>query len=78
MDGIKRGVITLIKSAITGESYPLPEGFVLRDVANTMSRLQMLTLGYTGAVNCGIDPELEIMQKMQEYCPGYLLCLYHS
>lgn len=73
MDGIKRGVITLIKSAITGEPYPLPEGFVLRDVAIMMKRLKLLPLGYAGAVNCGIDQESKTMQKMQElYMLEYL------
>ena len=75
MDGIKHGIIALIKSAITGQSLPLPEDFDINKAAPVLKRRGLITLGYAGAVNCGIDPELPVMLKMQE---EYLIEYYRS
>ena len=65
MNIIYQGVLVLIKSALTGQPLPLPEGFSL-EAADTLIRSQSLVpLIYRGAFNCGITPQSEIMQKYQ-------------
>ena len=54
MDTKTRGIITLIKSAVTGESLPLPEGFSLEDAMEQLGRHGLYALGYQGAYCCGI------------------------
>lgn len=64
MNSQQQGIITLIKSAITGEAYPLPEDFDLEEAHQLVKRHHMLTLVYTGACNCGCDRESDTMQRM--------------
>lgn len=74
MDSIKKGIILLIKSAITGQAQSLPEEFDIRQAAPILLKNRLLTIGYTGAVNCGIDPDLPVMEKIQEkYMEEYML-----
>lgn len=63
MTTIQQGVITLIKSAITGERYPLPEGFALEDADQLICSQSLLPMAYQGAYTCGISPETAIMQR---------------
>ena len=50
MDATKRGIILLIKSAITGEALSLPEGFSIQIAAPILKKCGLVTLGYAGAV----------------------------
>lgn len=69
MENTQRGVVTLLKSAITGESYPLPDGFSLAEAYPLLCKHHMDALLYDGAVRCGISKKEEIMQKLfQAYC----------
>jgi len=62
-------LILLIKSALTGESYVLPEGFELGEVFQIAKKHGVNLMAYYGAVNCGIDENIEAMhdQLMRAY-----------
>ncbi len=64
MNTIQRGIITLLKSAVTGQAYALPEGFDMTEAYSVLKRHHMSTLVYDGAVHCGIDRGLPVMHKL--------------
>jgi len=75
MDIMQQGVITLLKSAVTGEKLDLPRGFDLAQAYPRIRAHHMTTLVYTGAVNCGIDRRLPVMQQLfQGYCRALQVC----
>ncbi len=51
----QKGLITLIKSALSGSCLELPEGFSLDSVIDVANEHQLCPLIYYGAVNCGYD-----------------------
>lgn len=74
MNELHQGIITLLKSAITGECLPLPEGFDLSQAYHMVRAHHMSTLIYAGAVNCGIPREHPAMQKLfQRYCKAMMI-----
>ena len=74
MNTIEKGITTLIRSAITGERYPLPEDFVLGDTLTEVNRHSVATLVYAGAVNCGLDKNSPAMQKLfQTYVKSMMI-----
>jgi hypothetical protein len=73
MDTLHRGLLTLVKSAVTEEKLPLPEGFSLKDAEKLIKSQSLMTLVYRGALNCGIDPLSEVMQRYQVEYFRYLL-----
>lgn len=69
MNTLQRGMINLLKSAITGQACPLPADFDLEAAYPQLRHHQIDTLLFEGAVRCGIPRELPIMrQLMQKYC----------
>lgn len=64
MDAIQRGIITLIKSAVLQQGLELPEGFDLEQALPQIRRHSIIALCYDGAVRCGIDQKLPVMQKL--------------
>lgn len=58
------GTIAIIKSAITGEKYSLPQDFDIDVAANNAKKHQISALFYYGALNCGISQEIPIMQRL--------------
>lgn len=64
----QKGLLTLIKSAITGERYPLPEGFDLLKAFADIQKHQVSAIVYYGAVNCGYDPNKVCMQQLFDAC----------
>ena len=74
MNTLQRGTITLLKSAITEQSLPLPEGFDLQAAYPRLKRHHMSTLLYSGAVNCGVERTLPVMQTLfHNYCKLLLI-----
>ena len=61
---LQRGVVTLIKSALDGREYPLPEQFDIAETVKIAVRHKIVGLIYYGAVQCGIDRKCEPMQKL--------------
>ena len=64
MDTIQQGVIALLKSAIAGKSYILPENFRLEDAAQQIREHHIAALVYDGAIRCGIDKQSTFMQEL--------------
>jgi hypothetical protein len=73
MNIIYQGLFTLVKSALTGEKLNLPEGFELEKAAPLIKRHALIPLVYPGAINCGIPPKAELMQKMQVHYFRHLI-----
>lgn len=73
MDTIHRGLLTLIKSAVKDEKCPLPEGFSLTAAEKLIQSQSLMPLAYRGALNCGIDPMSEVMQRYQVEYFRYLV-----
>ena len=65
MNTIVRGVFTLIKSALTGQKLELPPEFSLERADGLIRKQSLIPLVYPGAVNCGLDPKSELMQRYQ-------------
>lgn len=77
MDIIQQGILTLIKSAVLGRTLKLPEGFSLDEAFTLIAEHRVISMAYTGAVNCGIPRSLPIMQKMLFYS-GKLIMISES
>lgn len=65
MNVIYQGLFTLVKSALTGQKLALPEGFALEKAEGLIRSQSLVPLIYPGAINCGISPKTELMQKYQ-------------
>lgn len=73
MNTLQLGVITLIRSALTQRTYPLPEDFHIEDAVSVIRRHQIMSLCYEGAALCGIPTDTPFMQKLfQRYCASTL------
>lgn len=69
MNDIQRGILNLIRSAITGQPIPLPAGFRLEDAEKLINSHQIHGLAYEGAVLCGIPKTDPVMGRLfQKYC----------
>ncbi len=75
MNDMQKGVIMLVKSAITQEAQPLPEGFSIDKAYGFILKHKIMMLAYDGAVRCGIPKDNPSMQKLfQNYIQG----MFHS
>ena len=64
MNMTQRGIATLLRSAITGEKLPLPEGFDLAEAMGAVDAHHIHTLVFEGAARCGLDKKSESMQRL--------------
>ncbi len=65
----QKGIVTLLRSAVTGERLPLPEGFRLEDAMDLIRSHGIASLAYVGGANCGLSPADPAMgQLFQTYC----------
>ena len=75
MTNLQLGIIALIRSAVTGEAQPLPEGFRMAEAFPILIKHQIPTLGYEGALLCGVDKNSpEMLKLFKLYCQ----CLLRS
>lgn len=65
MDTIYQGILTLIKSALTGEALPLPEEFTLDAAARLIHNHSLGPMVYKGAFQCGLPNKSAQMQRLQ-------------
>lgn len=69
MDTQQRGILTLIKSAVTGQSGSLPPEFDMEAAYPELMRHQIAAMGYEGGVLCGLPRTHPTMQTLfQQYC----------
>ncbi len=74
MTNTQQGIVTLLKSAITGQCLPLPEGFDLEAAYQPLKKHHMAPLLYEGAVTCGLSRDLPVMKQLfQSYCRSLLI-----
>jgi len=64
MNELQKGILSLLKSAVTGKRETLPDAFTLDAAWDILSKQGLRPLAYQGAMNCGISPELPVMQKL--------------
>ena len=64
MNDVHKGLVTLIRSAITGEKLPLPQMFSLESAYPLIKSHQIANLVYEGAIHCGVDRVQPVMQEM--------------
>ncbi len=64
MDVQQTGIVLLLKSALTGKKFSLPVEFDIVEAEKTASKHRISSLLYYGALNCGIDETLPVMQKL--------------
>lgn len=64
LNSFDNGIITLIKSAITGESLTLPEDFEFDRLFTYAKQNELSGILYYGALNCKVDASLECMQSL--------------
>ena len=64
MNTMEQGIVTLLRSAITGEKLALPVDFRLEEAMELIRQHGMPTLVYQGAVNCGLDRQDPAMQRL--------------
>lgn len=74
MDAAHQGIITLLKSAVTGQKLPLPEGFTLSAADEILRRQSLIPLAYQGAYHCGIAVDSERMQHYRGVYLRNLMC----
>lgn len=67
MDTMQKGIITLLKSALTQTALPLPEGFDLEQAVPQLKRHSVGAPAYDGAVRCGVSPQESAMQQLFAY-----------
>lgn len=69
MNDIQRGVLTMIRSAVTGQAQTLPENFSLEEAEKLIIKHQIVGLAYEGAVLCGLPKTHPVMNRLfQLYC----------
>lgn len=76
MTATQQGIITLLKSAITGKALPLPADFDLEQDLALLKKQSLQALAYQGAYNCGVDPQSEPMKQL--FFSYYKLLIYHE
>lgn len=64
MNDMERGIVTLLKSAVTGECLTLPEEFDLESAYPLIQRHHVTALIFEGAMNCGVPMSLPIMRRL--------------
>ena len=66
MDVCQKGLIVLVKSAITNKSCRLSEDFSLEVLIDVAQNHQISPIIYYGAINCGFDKASDAMKKLFE------------
>ena len=64
MDDIKRGVLAIIGSALTGKKAELPEDFVFSKSVSIAKNHKIEVMFYYGALNCGFDKTDPLMKNL--------------
>ena len=74
MDQIRRGLVALLKSAVTQQPCPLPERFSPEQAQELISRHHIAALCYDGAVRCGVtNADGSMAALFQGYCKALLV-----
>lgn len=75
MNGLQRGVLTLLKNAISEDVRPLPEDFDWKAASALINWHRLEPVIYAGVLACGAKPEKTLMQMLfQSYCRALQIC----
>lgn len=72
MTTTQQGVITLIRSALTGETLSLPEDFSWEEADEIIRSQSLLPLAFQGAYRCGVPMDTDRMKAYRTQYFGYL------
>lgn len=61
-----QGLVTLLRSGITGEPLSLPQDFELEAVEELARKQALISLVFRGAYQCGISKQRPVMQRMHQ------------
>ena len=75
MNEIHRGILTLLKSAITQRANSLPQGFSMEAAYPVIQRHHITAMAYDGAARCGLPKEDPVMGALFQ---DYYKCLLIS
>ena len=64
MNELQQGILTWLKSALTGETLPLPENLDLDAACRLVRAHQLTAMAYDGASRCGVDQSHPAMQTL--------------
>lgn len=64
MNDLQRGLLALIRSAVTGKEEALPAGFALEQARDLIIQHKIEGLAYEGAVRCGISKQEPVMKEL--------------
>lgn len=64
MDINQRGILNIIKSALTDCAYTLPQGFNFEEAVTIAKKHEITTMIYYGALKCGIPSNTAFMAEM--------------
>lgn len=64
MNTTQQGIITLLKSAVTGQKQALPADFSLESAYGLLRKQHVLLAAYQGALRCGVRQDLPVMQLL--------------
>lgn len=73
MTDLQQGILTLIKSAVTGQPCDLPAGFSLEEAIPVIRKHQLIPLACEGAVLCGLPNTPHLMALLQGSCQHLLI-----
>lgn len=73
MNGTQRGILMLLKAAVTGEKQDLPEGFSLEEAMPVIQKHHAQSLSYEGAMHCGLSLALPQMKQLLHSFCRYML-----
>jgi len=74
MDTTKRGIILLLKSAVTQSVQTMPQDFNLEAAYPLIKRHHITSMAYIGASYLGFDNKLPVMNRLfEDYCKTMLI-----
>lgn len=74
MNTTQKGILALLKSAVTETGQPLPDGFDIEAALPQIRRHHITAPAFDGAVRCGISRQDPAMQELfRSYCKALLV-----
>lgn len=63
MNATHRGIVLLMKSAVTGKTYDLPSDFLLEEANETIKKQGLSLMAVVGGYNCGLFTQKQMLQS---------------
>lgn len=70
----QRGIVALLRSAVTQMPHPVQQEFDLEQVYPLIKQHHITALAYEGAAHCGFSAEMPVMKKLfADYCKSLMV-----